>query len=105
MITHYLFCFLGGVFCTNAIPHFVSGVTGRAFQSPFADPPGKGLSSSTKNVIWGAINAVVGYAFLVPAAGFDPGEVFDALAFGAGAFLMGLYLAKYFGAFHGGNAP
>ncbi|MCJ2177634.1 hypothetical protein [Novosphingobium album (ex Hu et al. 2023)] len=25
MWLHYLFCFLGAVFVTNAIPHFVSG--------------------------------------------------------------------------------
>ena len=43
----YLF---GGAFLTNAIPHFVSGVMGRAFQSPFAKPSGEGLSSSTVNV-------------------------------------------------------
>lgn len=105
MWLHYLFCFLGGVFGTNAIPHFVSGVAGRAFQSPFASPPGKGLSSSTANVIWGAINAVIAYAFLVPGAHFDPTRTLDAAAFGLGVFLMGLYLARYFGAFHGGNAP
>ncbi len=38
--------FFAGVFAANAIPHFVSGMTGRPFQSPFAKPPGKGLSSS-----------------------------------------------------------
>jgi hypothetical protein len=42
--------FFGGAFLCNAIPHFVSGVTGRAFQSPFAHPPGKGLSSALVNV-------------------------------------------------------
>ena len=41
----YLY-FFAGAFTGNALPHFVSGVTGRAFQSPFARPPGKGLSSS-----------------------------------------------------------
>jgi hypothetical protein len=32
-------------FLTNAVPHFVSGVMGYPFQSPFANPPGEGLSS------------------------------------------------------------
>jgi hypothetical protein len=41
--------FWGGVFLANAIPHFVSGMMGRPFQSPFAKPPGQGLSSSTVN--------------------------------------------------------
>jgi hypothetical protein len=39
---HYLSYFFGGVFLTNAVPHFVSGVMGRPFQSPFAKPPGQG---------------------------------------------------------------
>jgi hypothetical protein len=48
--------FFGGAFLTNAVPHFVSGVMGRPFQSPFAKPPGQGLSSSTINVLWGFFN-------------------------------------------------
>ena len=44
--------FFGGAFLTNAIPHWVSGLMGHPFQSPFAKPPGEGLSSSTVNVIW-----------------------------------------------------
>ncbi len=50
----------GGAFLANALPHFVSGVMGRAFQSPFAKPPGEGLSSSTVNVLWGFLNGAIG---------------------------------------------
>jgi hypothetical protein len=46
--------FFGGAFLTNAIPHFVSGVMGKPFQSPFAKPPGQGHSSSAVNVLWGS---------------------------------------------------
>lgn len=105
MWLHYLFCFLGGLFLANAVPHFVSGVCGRAFQSPFASPPGRGLSSATQNVIWGTINGAAGYALLWPGAGFDPARIADAAALGSGSLLMGLYLARYFGALHGGNTP
>jgi len=42
--------FFGSAFLANAIPYFVSGMMGRSFQSPFAKPPGQGLSSSTVNV-------------------------------------------------------
>ena len=52
--------FFGGLFTANAIPHFAAGTMGRPFQSPFAKPPGKGLSSSTVNVVWGFFNAVAG---------------------------------------------
>ena len=56
MEAHDLAYFFAGAFLTNAIPHFVSGVMGRAFQTPFAKPPGKGLSSSTVNVLWGFLH-------------------------------------------------
>ena len=57
--------FFGGVFLANAVPHFVNAMMGRSFQSPFAKPPGKGLSSSTVNVLWGIFNAVVGYLLVL----------------------------------------
>ncbi len=28
--------FFGGLFLTNVVPHFVSGVMGKPFQTPFA---------------------------------------------------------------------
>jgi len=51
----------GGAFLANAVPHFVSGMMGRAFQTPFAKPPGKGLSSPLVNVLWSLLNLLVGY--------------------------------------------
>ncbi len=36
----YLF---GGIFLANAVPHFVSGTMGQAFQSPFAKPRDRGF--------------------------------------------------------------
>src|SRR5262249_6262241 len=61
---HLVSYFFGGAFLANAIPHFVSGQMGRPFQSPFARPPGEGLSSSRVNVLWGAFNFVVAYGLL-----------------------------------------
>ena len=58
---HYLACFFAGMFLANAVPHFVMGVTSVSFPTPFATPPGKGLSSPTVNVLWGMFNLVVGY--------------------------------------------
>ena len=46
----YLAYFFGGAFLANALPHLMNGVSGRSFQSPFAKPPGEGLSSPTVNV-------------------------------------------------------
>jgi hypothetical protein len=61
---HYLMCFFGGAFVANFVPHFVEGITGQAFPSPFADPPGQGLSPPGLNVVWGLSNLVVGYLLL-----------------------------------------
>jgi hypothetical protein len=97
--------FFGGAFAANAIPHFVAGAMGRPFQSPFAKPPGKGLSSSTVNVVWGFFNAVVGYLLVGHVGDFDPRAASHMLAFGLGALLLSIVSARHFGQFHGGNAP
>lgn len=97
--------FFGGAFFTNAIPHFVSGVMGRPFQSPFAKPPGKGLSSSTVNVLWGFFNLVVGYLLIFRVENFALYSTEHIVAVGLGILLMGLMLARSFGRFHGGNSP
>jgi len=102
---HLVSYFFGGIFLANAIPHFVSGMMGRPFQSPFAKPPGKGLSSSTVNVLWGFFNAVVGYFLVVRVGHFDPRSISDVLALAVGALLISLQLARHFGQFHGGNFP
>ncbi len=57
----YIACFFAGMFLANAVPHFVHGISGDSFPTPFAHPPGKGLSSPTVNVFWALFNAVVGY--------------------------------------------
>jgi hypothetical protein len=97
--------FFGAVFLTNAVPHFVSGVMGRPFQSPFAKPPGKGLSSSTVNVLWGFLNLVVGYVLICRVGNFDLCSTEPVMAAGLGLLLIGLMLARSFGRFHGGNSP
>ena len=95
--------FFGGAFAANAIPHFVAGTMGHAFQSPFAKPPGKGLSSSTVNVIWGFFNAVIGYLLVAHVGAFDPRATPHMLAFGLGALLISIFSARHFGQFHGGT--
>jgi hypothetical protein len=100
---HYVAYFFGGTFLTNAIPHFVSGVMGRPFQSPFAKPPGEGLSSSTVNVLWGFLNAVIAYALICRVGDFELRSNEDAIAMGLGTLLFGLLMARRFGRFNGGN--
>lgn len=103
--THAVSYFFGGAFLTNAVPHFVSGVMGRPFQSPFANPPGKGLSSSTVNVLWGFFNLAVGYLLICRVGQFDLRSTEDAVALGFGILLFSLMIAWNFGKLHGGNSP
>ncbi len=58
---HYIGCFFSGMFLANVVPHYVFGVCGERFPTPFATPPGQGLSSPTVNVVWGLFNMIVGY--------------------------------------------
>ena len=97
--------FFGGAFLANAIPHFVSGVMGRPFQSPFAKPPGKGLSSSTVNVLWGFANFVIAYLLIGQVGNFDLRAIDNIIALGLGIVLMGVMAARLFGRLHGGNSP
>jgi hypothetical protein len=57
----YIACYFAGMFFANVVPHFVHGISGDRFPTPFAHPPGKGLSSPTVNVLWALLNLVVGY--------------------------------------------
>jgi hypothetical protein len=102
---HLASYFFGGIFLANAVPHFVSGMMGQPFQSPFAKPPGKGISSSTVNVLWGFFNAAVSYLLVVRVGNFDLRSISDILALAVGALLIGLQSARHFGQFHGGNFP
>lgn len=97
--------FFGGAFFANAVPHFVSGVMGRPFQSPFAQPPGEGLSSSTVNVLWGSFNLLVGYLLIFRVGAFDLRSNLSCAAVGAGGLAMAVLAARAFGRFHGGNNP
>jgi hypothetical protein len=102
----WLVCyFLGGAFAANAVPHLVSGVMGRPFQTPFAKPSGEGLSSSTVNVVWGFCNAVAACLLLAHVGSFQLRDPFHMLASGLGALLIALFSARHFGQFHGGNQP
>ncbi|RFB78282.1 hypothetical protein [Methylovirgula sp. 4M-Z18] len=95
--------FFGGAFLANAVPHGVSGVMGRSFQSPFADPPGQGHSSSVVNVLWGFLNAAIGYMLICRVGDFDLHATADVAVAGTGALLLSLAMARHFGRFNGGN--
>jgi hypothetical protein len=95
--------FFGGIFAANAIPHFVAGAMGHPFQSPFAKPPGEGLSSSTVNVLWGSLNALIAWLLIARVGFFDWRLPAHALPVFCGAVLITLFSSRHFGKFHGGN--
>ena len=97
--------FFGGVFLVNALPHFVNGIMGKSFQTPFAKLPGKGPSSSTVNVLWGFANFVVAYVLVLLVGLFDPRSIACAALFAAGVLLTSLMLRRHSGALHGGDSP
>lgn len=98
----YLSYFFGGVFLANAVPHIGNGISGRPFQSPFAKPPGQGLSSSIVNVLWGFFNLVVAYVLIVCVGDFSLRNIGQVVAVAAGMLAISLNLAWAFGRFHGG---
>lgn len=93
----YLSYFFGGAFLANAVPHFVNGISGRPFPTPFASPPGRGLSSPLINVLWGALNVFVGYLLVCRVGDFQLSDTLDILALAAGALLLSVMLARTFG--------
>jgi len=82
--------FFGGAFLANFAPHFIAGVSGRPFYTPFAKPPFRGLSPPAVNVLYGLFNLGVAYVLLVVVGSFELRSVADATIAGAGFGLMSL---------------
>jgi len=99
---YYLAYFFGGAFLANTLPHFVSGISGHPFQSPFASPPGVGLSSATINVLWGFFNLIIAYLLICRVGSFNLRKTQHVLVLGTGILIMSLMLAYAFGRFCGG---
>jgi hypothetical protein len=97
----YLLEFLSGMFLANGVPHFVQGISGAPFQSPFAKPPGVGESSPLSNVLWGFGNLVVGFVLLHY---FWPWGCAGWVVLGAGALAMSIQLALHFGKVRAGGS-
>lgn len=92
--------FFAGAFLANGVPHFVHGIAGKKFQSPFASPPGVGESSPVVNVIWGMVNFFIGYTLIFGVGDFAFGFTLAALMVAVGALLTAVALASYFGRIH-----
>jgi hypothetical protein len=92
---NYLAAFFAGAVLANAVPHFIKGISGDKFPTPFAKPPGKGLSSPVINTLWGLLNLVIGY-FLFSGGKVGAGQCLTLLVFFAGICVMSLMLSTNF---------
>jgi len=97
---YYVAYFFGGAFLANALPHLGNGISGHSFHSPFAKPPGKGLSSPVVNVLWGFFNLAAGYVLVCRAGCFDLRNTLDTLVLGAGILFVSVMSAHVFGRRH-----
>jgi hypothetical protein len=98
---HYVAYLVGGASLANATPHFVSGLSGHSFPSPFAHPPVEVLSSPTVNVLWGFSNLVVVYLLIGRVGKFELRRTDHAVAFGLGVLAVAFMLSRAFGRFYG----
>jgi hypothetical protein len=83
--------FLSGLFTANGVPHFIKGITGQQHQTPFGLP-----SSAVSNVVWGSLNFIVAWGIWHYAGlhrSLDHTFRYE-VAFGVGAFLVAVMLAK-----------
>jgi hypothetical protein len=80
---NYVACFFAGAFLANFVPHFVHGISGDRFPTPFAHPPGSGLSPPTVNVAWAFVNLLAGGVL------FRIGQVTSNNYFKLGVFFAG----------------
>jgi hypothetical protein len=103
MLWHVVANFFGGVFLANFVPHFVAGVSGHSFPSPFAKPPFRGLSSPAVNVLWGLVNLAVAYVLVVLVGAFELQHVADVITTAAGFGLASVALAGKLSRLQGGS--
>ena len=93
----YLLQFVSGLLLANGVPHFVQGISGHWFQSPFATPRGVGESSPLVNVLWGFANLAVGFALLWSFAPKGADVALEWAIVGLGVLVAAVVLARHFG--------
>ena len=96
--------FVGGAFLANFAPHFIAGVSGLPFYSPFATPAFRGLSSPAVNVLYALFNLAVAYALLVVVGRLELRHVAQVAVSAAGFGLGSLGIAWRAGKLQAGSA-
>lgn len=94
---NYVLLFLAGALMCNCIPHLAAGTRGEPFPTPFAKPPGRGLSPPLVNFLWGSANLFGGFALMV----WRLATVHSVIGLGLvalGWLAIGVHLSLHFGA-------
>ncbi|MBB3658694.1 hypothetical protein FHX15_003941 [Rhizobium sp. BK650] len=92
----YVVHFIAAAFLTNGVPHFVNGVSGRPFRTPFVRLKGTKLSSSVTNVAWGWFNFLVAFLLFANVGPLYIGTPGDTIFVAAGVLVTGAVLARIF---------
>lgn len=92
---NYISCLFAGLFLANFVPHFIHGISGDSFPTPFSNPPGKGLSSPTVNVLWALLNLIIGYLFY-RGGKISSSRIFTIILLFAGIAFMSIMLSIAF---------
>lgn len=88
--------FFAGVFLVNGLPHFLHGISGERFPTPFPKPEGKRTSAPLVNVLWGTVNFAIGLV-LVRLSKLTFGFNRECLTVALGGFLTAVIVAIHFG--------
>ena len=93
-----VWAFLSGVFLVNAVPHFVHGISGEAFFTPFSHFSGdtNGKSSALLNVLWAGFNLALGALLFRVGQVCMPGNSTNQMLFIAGGALIAVTLSLNF---------
>jgi hypothetical protein len=87
-------CFFGGLFLANFFPHFIAGMSGARFYTPFASPPFRGLSSPIVNVLYALFNLAMAYTLLVVVGSVELQRMPHVAVAAAGFGLMSIFIAR-----------
>ncbi len=87
-------CFLGGMFLANFFPHFIAGMSGARFYTPFAKPPFRGLSSPVVNVLYALLNLAMAYVLLVVVGSLELRDMPHAAVSASGFGLASVFIAR-----------
>lgn len=91
----YFANFFAGVFFAMGIPHFIQGISGNRFRTPFSTTKEK--SSPVINVVWGLVSFLIGWALLFGVGNFVLGFNRSAWVLALGGVIMSVVLALVYG--------